>query len=304
MVKLNQKSVLLIVCSSAVLLSAFLHQVRGEEFIRDAESVMWSQMGPTFDGLIQNLDNSGLRFKRSGESTGGSQSQPVRKTSNNRNQEVKTSARSASNLGATNSEISIVKKEQQALTKDNLFQLKGAGSFMSILSKPNEMLKLIAKHFNLDQEKLKKQIGQSISLGAESIISPALVGIQIIEKVFVPDHCRLKLMCQAGAYVTARLQGNNSLMFKLQPKHIESSHFVRAFSEGHGGKDCEGAFPNCEPRLQKPYEDLMRSARETLGPLSERFNGNGHGHTNSNSYNSGHHKNHQSSNNQVAQNIQ
>lgn len=308
MIKSNQKSLLLIVCSLAIL---FLPQIRGEESIgestEDAEFEMFRRMRVPSDHpfqiqgqsrkrippncVFQVQSQSGKRIRRSNEPTDGLQSsEVVRKasTTNNRNR-VKTNT--VQSVRGSSLETASVTQQASTSQQSNFFSIKGSEKLFSILSKPDEMLKLIAKHFNLDHEKLKKQVGQSVSLGAETVISRALVGIQIIEKVFVPDNCRLKLMCQAGAYVTARLQGS-SLLLKLQPKHIESSHFVRAFSEGGGGKDCEGAFPNCEPKLQKPYEDLIRSARETLAPSRKHLNGN----IQSNS-----HTNNLSSDNQVAE---
>lgn len=151
--------------------------------------------------------------------------------------------------------------EEEEEVSAGVFTKGNSEKVIKILSNPTELLDLIAKHFNLDAEKLKAQVGKSVTLGTETLISPALVGVQIIEKVFVPDKCRLKLMCNLGRYVTGM---RNDSIFRFQPKHTESSHYMRAFTQGFHGNDCEGAFPQCEPKLQKPYEDFIASARQTF----------------------------------------
>lgn len=252
---------LLIIFSSALLFVAAI-ETKAEELKPKNEmfqpELMFRRMRSNFEGALKNQENPlskifGSQLFKTSE-TGG-----LEKSSYGASQ-------SAGALGSTDFGLASLKRSADSYIRpeeesSSIFSKGGSEKMVKLMSNPSELLDVIAKHFNLDSVKLKEQVGRSVSLGTETLMSPALIGVQIIEKVFVPDKCRLKLMCNVGRSIT---KIRNDSIFRIQPKHTDSSHYMRAFTQGFHGNDCEGAFPNCEPTLQKPYENFMASAGQTF----------------------------------------
>lgn len=117
---------------------------------------------------------------------------------------------------------------------------------------PFEFVKAIAIHFKIPLEKFLEAVGKPLVFGVEAFLQPIVIIIKIIEKVFVPDACRLKFFCQLGN----KLDYIRDHVLKFSTHFLESTTHFKAFSDGVVGRDCEAIFPNCEPKLKKSFEEL------------------------------------------------
>lgn len=129
--------------------------------------------------------------------------------------------------------------------------------FFELLLKPAEFIKAIAEHFALPLKEFFELVVKGLVFGVEVLLSPILVTIKIIEKVFVPDTCRLKFMCHIGTHLDALREH----ALKFSPKFIETSVHLKAFTDGIVGRDCESTFIACEPKLKEPFEKLKTGVR-------------------------------------------
>lgn len=129
--------------------------------------------------------------------------------------------------------------------------------FFELLFKPVELIQAIAHHFTLPLKEFVELLFKGFVFGAEVALSPLLVSIKIIEKVFVPDACRLKFMCHIGTHLD--LLRESVLLFS--PHFLEQSHHIKALTDGISGRDCESTFIACEPKLKEPFEKLKGGAR-------------------------------------------
>lgn len=128
--------------------------------------------------------------------------------------------------------------------------------FFELLLKPLELLKAIAEHFMLPFKAFVDLVLKGMVFGVEVAFSPLLVTFRIIEKVFVPDACRLRLMCQIGLHLKALKE----TVLLYTPHFLETSAHIKALSDGIVGRDCEATFIACEPKLKKPFEELKAHA--------------------------------------------
>lgn len=129
--------------------------------------------------------------------------------------------------------------------------------FFDLLLKPAELIKAIAEHFALPLKEFFELLCKGLVFGVEVMLSPILVTIKIIEKVFVPDTCRLKFMCHIGTHLDVLREQ----ALKFSPKFIETSAHIKAFTDGIVGRDCESTFIACEPKLKEPFAKLKTGAR-------------------------------------------
>lgn len=127
-----------------------------------------------------------------------------------------------------------------------------ASEYTKLMLNPVALIKKISHEFNLPKSKLIEKVGKTLVFGAEALFSPVIACIKIIEKVFVPDACRLKFVCQFGG----RLGFMRETMLKLSPGFIEGSSHLKALSYGIIGRDCAQTFADCEPTLRESYKDL------------------------------------------------
>lgn len=146
----------------------------------------------------------------------------------------------------------IVKLEEKTTTELDFFSIKGLTNWSKLLFNPFELVKALAATFKLDLAVLVDQIGASAIWGIEAAFSPVLAGIKILEKVLVPNSCKLKFMCDLGTKVGFM----RDTMLKFTPAFIGGSLNLRAFTDGVIGRNCVEAFPLCTPDLKKPFEGL------------------------------------------------
>lgn len=143
-------------------------------------------------------------------------------------------------------------ERDQPEQKDSFQQ---AGEYAKLMLNPLALIKKISHDFNLPKNKLIQKVGKGLVFGAEALLSPVISCIKIIEKVFVPDACRLKFVCQFGS----RLDFMRETMLKFSPHFIETSAHVKALSHGIIGRDCVQTYADCEPTLQGPFKDLKET---------------------------------------------
>lgn len=174
-----------------------------------------------------------------------------------------TSSIVASGGAAPSATAAAVLKEEEA---KELVHLKPHEWFKLIFS-PIELIKAIAAHFKLPLKGFVELITKGYFFAVEIVLSPVLVSLKIIEKVFVPDTCRLKFMCQIGT----QLNLARDKVLQLSPHFIEGSHHVKALTDGIIGRDCDATFIACEPKLKKGFEELKTGARalNELKPAGE-----------------------------------
>lgn len=133
---------------------------------------------------------------------------------------------------------------------------KDIGEWVKLIFNPIELVKAICVHFKLDLEKFTALVGKGMVFGVEALLTPLVITMKIIEKVFVPDACRLRFICKMGTH----LEFIKEHVLKFSSNFLEGSSQIKAFSDGIVGRDCESAFPSCanggELKLKKPFEEL------------------------------------------------
>lgn len=146
-------------------------------------------------------------------------------------------------------------EEEQPNRKDPFYQ---ASEYAKLMLNPIALIKKISHDFNLPKNKLIEKVGKGLVFGAEALFSPVIACIKIIEKVFMPDACRLKFVCQFGS----RLDFMKETMLKFSPNFVEGSAHVKALSYGILGRDCAQTFADCEPTLHESYKDLKEPQQQ------------------------------------------
>lgn len=124
--------------------------------------------------------------------------------------------------------------------------------YAKLMLNPVALVKKISHDFQLPKNKLIEKVGKGLIFGTEALFSPVIACLKIIEKVFRPDACRLKYVCQFGS----RLDFMKETIFKLSPNFLEGSSHLKALSYGITGRDCAQTFADCDPTLQDSYKDL------------------------------------------------
>lgn len=153
------------------------------------------------------------------------------------------------------SELASKAVEQKGEEKGEMFSLnplKNFGEVTKYLFNPFEMVKSISSHFKLPLDKFIEKIGNGLVLGVEALLHPIVVTVKIVEKVFVPDACRLKFFCSMGSH----LNFIRDTVLKFSPSLLEGSSQLKALTDGIKGESCESVFSNCEMKLKKPFENL------------------------------------------------
>lgn len=121
---------------------------------------------------------------------------------------------------------------------------------------PFELVRKIADIFKISQEKLVEKLGKGLVFGAEALLTPVVASLKIIEKIFVPDACRMKLLCQIGN----KFGFVKDTVTKFSPNLLRGSAHTKALTEGISGQNCDHIFKECgEPKLKKPYDELTKS---------------------------------------------
>lgn len=132
--------------------------------------------------------------------------------------------------------------------------VKPMNDWAKLILNPVELVKAIGEFYKIPFDKFIEKIGTVIIFGTEVMLSPVVVSLKIIEKIFVPDACRLKFVCKIGGYLTIFKEP----VLKFSPTFLEGSAQLKALTDGIVGRDCETAF-TCgggEPKLKKPFEQL------------------------------------------------
>jgi len=135
-------------------------------------------------------------------------------------------------------------------------ELKKLGDWAKLILNPFELVKVICAHFKIPVDKTVEKIGKGLVFGAEALLHPIVASFKIVEKVFVPDVCRLKFICRIGADHFAFMR---ETMLKFSPSLLDGSTKIKAFSDGIIGRDCEVSFPNCDPTLKSPFAFLKNA---------------------------------------------
>jgi len=127
--------------------------------------------------------------------------------------------------------------------------------FKHILN-PVELIKAISIKFKINFGKLVKALGKPMVFGLEAALSPFTATIKIIEKVFVPDTCRMHFICRLGANISFLKEH----VPKFSPKFGDGSVLIKAFGEGMLGGDCFKKFvcESGEPKLKKEFGGLSK----------------------------------------------
>lgn len=143
----------------------------------------------------------------------------------------------------------------QTNNKGDLSPMFNLSEYAQLIFSPFELVKKISDAFKLPQEKLVERIGKGLIFGAESLLTPLIASLKIIEKVFVPDHCRLKLLCQIGS----KFNFVKETILRFSPNLLHGSAHLKAITDGMTGQNCGQVFKDCEPKLKRSYEDLKSS---------------------------------------------
>lgn len=161
-----------------------------------------------------------------------------------------------------------VKENELAGKKDKgLFGLFSLEEWTKYLFNPFEFCKAIIEHFKLPMEKFLEILGKPLVFGIEAMLHPLVTIIKIVEKVFVPDVCRLKFLCKMGTHALLIKEH----VLKFSSHFLEESLQIKALTDGIVGKDCEKLFPNCEPKLKKTFEDLKSGGGDREGGKQEVY---------------------------------
>lgn len=140
--------------------------------------------------------------------------------------------------------------------KGELAPMYDLAEYAKLIFSPFELVKKISDAFKLPQEKFIEKLGKGLVFGVEAMLTPLVASLKIIEKVFVPDHCRLKFVCVVGS----KFGFVKDTITKFSPNLLGGSFHLKALTDGMAGQNCETLFKECEPRLKKPYEDLKSSS--------------------------------------------
>lgn len=150
----------------------------------------------------------------------------------------------------------IQKKEE---IREDLFDLKNPGEFLLLLLNPLELIDRIVVTFKLDKNEFFKVLSEQVQIGFEIALQPALLSVKITEKVFVPDTCKLKFICDLAKPV-AILKGKK--VPKLSPGFLDGANSIKALTDGLSGRQCDLLYPCTEssPKLKKEYLDLKKQS--------------------------------------------
>lgn len=169
-------------------------------------------------------------------------------------------------LGKPVSEL-VDKVVEQKSDMFSLNPLKNLGDFTKYLFNPLELVKSISNHFKLPLDKFIEKLGNGLVLGVEALLHPIVVTMKIVEKVFVPDACRLKFFCSMGTH----LKFIRESVLRFSPSLLEGSSQLKALTDGIKGESCESVFSNCEMKLKKPFESLRNQAEGSTSSLESGY---------------------------------
>lgn len=145
-------------------------------------------------------------------------------------------------------------KKEAAVTAGELDIFKNPGELIKSLLNPIELVKAICAKYKLHSGKFIELVGKPLLFGMEAALSPFTITIKIIEKVFVPDSCRLHFICKIGSNISFI----KDHIPKFSSNFGEGSSLIKAFGEGLLGEECASKFvcESGEPKLKKEYEGL------------------------------------------------
>lgn len=131
------------------------------------------------------------------------------------------------------------------------------------MSNPSGLVDYVSTTFKLPKDKLNALLGEEL-LAKDG--HPLSKSMKILEKLFVPNECRLKVLCQVGI----QLGQFKEHLGKIPPQWFEGSGYYKALSHGLTGQDCLVAYATCKQSdeliLANPFASLSLSA----GPFEEK----------------------------------
>lgn len=151
---------------------------------------------------------------------------------------------------------------------EQTFDLEPVREWLKLALNPAELVRAIGRHFKLDPERFVAAVGTGLVFGLESAMTPLVVTLKVVERVFVPNVCRLRFICRMGSH----LEFVRENVLRFSPNFLEGSSQVKAFAEGVAGRDCEVLFPCAgagEPKLRKQFEEL----KQAQNPEANYLNG-------------------------------
>lgn len=176
------------------------------------------------------------------------------------------------------------------LYKDGFLGAKGPAEIIKLLLSPVEFCKRVAKHYKLRYEKFILLLKKGATFGLEVALQPALLTFKIMEKIFVPDACKLKLICKYAH----PLSFTKEHLPKFSSKFLDSSHIVKAMNDGLHGHDCEVIYSGCgkngSPKLKKEYEQHNTGSGNGNGNGNHEHHGSGSHDHNNGSHEHGNHE--------------
>ena len=125
--------------------------------------------------------------------------------------------------------------------KGELAPMYDLAEYAKLIFSPFELVKKISDAFKLPQEKFIEKLGKGLVFGVEAMLTPLVASLKIIEKVFVPDHCRLKFVCLIGS----KFSFVKDTITKFSPNLLGGSFHLKALTDGMAGQNCETLFKEC-----------------------------------------------------------
>jgi hypothetical protein len=164
---------------------------------------------------------------------------------------------SSGDTGSTGGSSSNSGDKRGAKEKGGFLGMKDPMDFFKLMLNPMELMNRIARAFNLDRGEFTQAVGRGMNFGLETALQPPIVCVKIIEKVFVPDTCKLKFVCDMGKQM-AMFKGQ---LPKFPDSYFEGAATAKALYDGASGRDCDHTYA-CDsgegPKLKKEFAGLKQ----------------------------------------------
>lgn len=137
--------------------------------------------------------------------------------------------------------------------------IKDPAEIIKLLLNPFEFCAKIAEHFKLHFEKFFPMVSKGVNFGLELAIQPMILSLKIIEKVFVPDTCKLRYVCR----LTKHMSFSKEYIPTVSEKVLGESKMFRAMNDGIRGNDCEAVYVcEGEPKIK---DEFIKGQKEHKG---------------------------------------
>lgn len=159
---------------------------------------------------------------------------------------------------------SVAEKVREVEFKKSL-PIKTFEAFAELFSQPARLLVAICNFFTLPLRRVIDFVGKEIIIGKEAIARPIIASFKIFEKIFVPDACLLRKLCQCGKYLEF---ARNSIL-QYSPKVLKGSDIIKSVTDGIIGQDCNVVYDNCELTIKPEIKKFVEQEETIVGYKKE-----------------------------------